>query len=435
MSEADILKQKLENAIADSIKKYYENTNTKAFSRNRKLDLSTLIHLILSMDGSSNRKEILRHNLNCSDAALCQRRQKISSDIFEDIFHKFNELCEDTKRYKNYRCFAIDGTNIPIATNASSDTYLWTGSPKSSYSAYHLTPIYDIVNGAYMDAVIQPKSKFSEIAAAEFLLSWCDFPEKSILILDRGFESYNMIGLLKNTSNCDFVMRVKQSATAMRVIKTLPMEKLDIDVSVVITLHHRKSNPDNYVFIQTGSLKGKENSKKTVISKWYFGDLYELTFRVVRDKIPNTDTYETIITSLDRQEFSAADIFDLYKRRWKIEVNAFRNLKYTIGLMNQHQRKDDLCKQQIWASLIMQNFCSRIISSIDVPQKEENKYEYAIDYKMAVSLCKEFFRTPNADGEKLLKDISKYVVPVRPDRQEDRNLKAKSFSGFCYRIP
>ena len=110
-------------------------------------------------------------------------------------------------------------------------------------------------------------------------------------------------------------------------------------------------------------------------------------------------------------------------------------MKYTIGLMNQHQRKDDLCKQQIWASLIMQNFCSRIISSIDVPQKEENKYEYAIDYKMAVSLCKEFFRTPNADGEKLLKDISKYVVPVRPDRQEDRNLKAKSFSGFCYRIP
>ena len=54
---------------------------------------------------------------------------------------------------------------------------------------------------------------------------------------------------------------------------------------------------------------------------------------------------------------------------------------------------------------------------------------------MAGSLCNEFFRTPNADGEKLLKDISKYVVPVRPDRQEDRNLKAKSFSGFCYRIP
>ena len=54
--------------------------------------------------------------------------------------------------------------------------------------------------------------------------------------------------------------------------------------------------------------------------------------------------------------------------------------------------------------------------------------------KMAMYLCRQFFRTKNADAKKLIKDISKYVEPVRPDRRDTRNIKAKSFVGFVYRV-
>lgn len=54
--------------------------------------------------------------------------------------------------------------------------------------------------------------------------------------------------------------------------------------------------------------------------------------------------------------------------------------------------------------------------------------------KMAMYLCRQFFRTKNADAKKLIKDISKYVEPVRPDRCDVRNIKAKSFVGFIYRV-
>ena len=53
---------------------------------------------------------------------------------------------------------------------------------------------------------------------------------------------------------------------------------------------------------------------------------------------------------------------------------------------------------------------------------------------MAVMLCKEILRTPNADSEKLLEEIARHTVPIRPDRQDERNLKVKGFAGFVYRV-
>ena len=52
----------------------------------------------------------------------------------------------------------------------------------------------------------------------------------------------------------------------------------------------------------------------------------------------------------------------------------------------------------------------------------------------AVMLCKGFLRTPRADGEKLLEEIARHTVPIRPNRQDERNLKVKGFAGFIYRV-
>ena len=33
-----------------------------------------------------------------------------------------------------------------------------------------------------------------------------------------------------------------------------------------------------------------------------------------------------------------------------------------------------------------------------------------------------------------MRQIARYTEPVRPGRQDERNLRAKSFIGFCYRV-
>lgn len=82
----------------------------------------------------------------------------------------------------------------------------------------------------------------------------------------------------------------------------------------------------------------------------------------------------------------------------------------------------------------MMNFCNRIVNEIVIKQKQDNIHEYKVNMKMAMYLCRQFFRTKNADEKKLIKDITKYLEPVRPDRRDTRNVKAKSFVGFVYRV-
>ena len=49
-------------------------------------------------------------------------------------------------------------------------------------------------------------------------------------------------------------------------------------------------------------------------------------------------------------------------------------------------------------------------------QPKEGIYSYKVNYKMAVALCREFIRTPGADGEKLMQQIARYTVPIRSGR-------------------
>lgn len=69
-----------------------------------------------------------------------------------------------------------------------------------------------------------------------------------------------------------------------------------------------------------------------------------------------------------------------------------------------------------------------------IKQPADGIYAHNVNFKMAVMLCREYIRTSNADGEKLLKDIARYTVPVHHGRQDQRNLRVKGFSGFVYRV-
>ena len=67
-------------------------------------------------------------------------------------------------------------------------------------------------------------------------------------------------------------------------------------------------------------------------------------------------------------------------------------------------------------------------------QKPGNTYEYRINIKMATYLVKKFLATPGASGEQLIKDMSRYLVQVKPDRANERNLRPTSFVPFNYRV-
>jgi Transposase DDE domain. len=257
------------------------------------------------------------------------------------------------------------------------------------------------------------------------------FSGKNLIIADRGYESYNVFAHLLEHENVDFLIRVKQDKTAMREIQKLPMTELDRDVAFTITTTQTNADKQNgYIFLQTPSKKGKADAK-TRAGRWHFPSPYPMSFRVVRFML-DTGEYETIATSLPR-DFTISDIKELYHSRWGIETS-FRELKYCIGLVNLHGKKDEFVFQEIYSSLIMYNFCNRISGEVVVRQKKENVYAYKVNLTMAIYLCREFYRDAQGNGEKLMQDIGKYTEPVRQGRRDTRNIKAKSFVGFTYRV-
>lgn len=291
--------------------------------------------------------------------------------------------------------------------------------------------MYDLLARTFMDAVIQPEPKKDEIGAPVMMLERGYFPRKTLIIADRGFESYNLIAHMMEKPNVDFLIRVKQSRSAMREVAKLPMLKLDCDVSFSICITQKSTDKQNknYVFLQVPK-KSKPGSS-TRRGRWDFDNYYPMRFRICRFHLDNGE-FETVATSLPRS-FTLEDIKALYHLRWGIETS-FRDLKYTLGLVHLHGKSDAFAEQEVYANLTAFNFTSRICREVVVRQPRDGIYAYRVNFKMAVALCREFIRTPNADSRKLMADIGRYTVPIRPGRQDQRDLRVKGFPGFVYRV-
>ena len=72
-----------------------------------------------------------------------------------------------------------------------------------------------------------------------------DFDQKTLIIADRGFESYNLIAYCLEKANVDFLIRVKQSYSAMREVAKLPMMELDCTIRPTITTTQTKEDKKN----------------------------------------------------------------------------------------------------------------------------------------------------------------------------------------------
>ena len=189
--------------------------------------------------------------------------------------------------------------------------------------------------------------------------------EPVLLIADRGYESYNIMANAQE-KGWKFLIRAKDLGSR-GILTHLPIPEdgtFDCTLSLILTRKQTKeikSQPHKYRFL----------TNKTVCD---FLDpienpFYTLHFRVLRFPITES-TMECIITNLEEEDFPMKEIKKLYEWRWGIE-RSFRELKYTIGLTNFHAKKVEYILQEIFARLIIYNFCERIITKIVIQQKKK----------------------------------------------------------------
>lgn len=407
-----------------------ESSNGRAFSRKSVLSCETVIRLLIGAEGGSLDKILHTAGIKATASAITQRRSQIAPTVFRAVFDKFNAKFTDSELLNGYRLLAVDGTTINLPRNPSSASYVQHEGIPKGVNQLHVTPLYDILNRTFSNVVVQPEPKKDEIGALISMLQRNDFTEKTLIIADRGFESYNLIAHCLEKPNVDFLIRVKQSRSAMReVAKLSPTESDGIVKFTITTTQSNEDKRNGYIHLQVPK-KSKAGSK-TRRGRWDFPSPYPMQFRICRFLLDNGE-FETVATSLPFS-FDSKDIKELYHKRWGIETG-FRDLKYTLGLINLHGKSDAFAEQEIYASMTAFNYASRVCQEVVIAQPKDGVYAYKVNFKMAVMLCKEHIRTPNADSKQLAENIARYTVPIRPGRKDQRNLQVKGFPGFVYRV-
>lgn len=402
----------------------------KDFTRKRKHLFGNTLMNVLLLEGGSLKDELYKlfgYSLDTPTvSSFIQARDKIRPDAFHTLFNLFNEKTRKPKLYKGHRLLAVDGSTLPITSEIKDKktTIQKVNNSDKPFSAFHLNTSYDILEYTYDDIVLQGQAVQDEREALNKIVEHYKGDNKAIFIADRGYESINSFEKIHLSGN-KYLVRVKDihSTGMLRSFGPFPDEEFDVWTKRTLTTKQTdeiKSHPEIYKFVP-------QNQQFD-----YFGDtpFYDFECRVVRFKITD-ETYECIVTNLDENEFSMQDIKVLYHLRWEIETS-YRELKYDLDLNTLHSKKRNLIEQEIYAKMLLYNFCSRITNGIDIA-KRKRKYEYQLNFVRAFHIIREHLKKVKVPTY-ICDIIAKEILPVRRNRQNKRKLKPKAPVSFNYRF-
>lgn len=439
MNNSTLIKDKLLSLINEMDQYHWLFTRKPEidFTRVKKWSFSDVIRFIITMEGNSLKDELYDYfDFSCNtptNSSFNQRRSQVLPEAFEFLFHEFTSSVSYEKLYHGYRLLACDGSDLCIAHNPDDKTTYFQSTPLSrGFNQLHLNAVYDLQTRTYTDAIIQPACQENENRAMCDMIDRYSGHLKTIFIADRGYENYNIFAHAQE-HGVFYLIRAKDllsNGIVSSVREQLPKNQMTFDRSVSITLTRK----------QTNAVKANPKKYRIIMKATAFDYLdlhvkkfYDLQMRIVRFPI-SENTYESIITNLPTEDFSLEDIRALYHMRWGIETS-FRELKYAIGLTHFHSKKPDYIRQEIWARLILYNFCEAITTKTVMKQKRrQRKHTYQLNYTRAIYICRHFLSIKEGDPPDIEKLISRELLPVRTGRSDPRKVKPQSAVSFLYRV-
>ncbi len=384
---------------------------TKYFTRKGKLEFDSMILFTLKSRKKTTQIELnkffseakLKDKSVPTASAYFQNRLKMSSDFAKEImdhvnkeFYKNNE--DNVKLYKGMRLLAIDGSIITLPqTKELEEKYGYPVSRNGDKGLIsgQLSCLFDLNNKMILDTSLEPY-KASERAQAIKHLDYCN--SKDLIILDRGYPSYEIISEIESKKS-KYLVRCKSNANG-EVIKFISSNLEDVIVDYKVPKEKKK-------------IYGKNSSKK---------------IRLIKIKLKTGETEILMTNLLAKEQFPYSIFEELYFKRWGIETN-YDVLKNILEIENLSSYKEKCILQDIYSTQLLRNLQS--IMSIELEKEiqkkyEHRKYKYKINTSITIGALNENLislftnSTPITILKKLKKVFISNVIPIRPNRQEKR---------------
>ena len=427
------------------------------FTRQRDFTAMKTISTLIRFESTNSESELI-NILNCEksarniNSAFLQQRRKLTDECFPYLFRSFTEaLASDrTLGIRDMLCHGMhilagDGSDVNVAYNPKDPLTFIAKQGKRGYNQIHLNALYDVCTGMWMSASIQGIHKKQERRALVDMISQLKDINKCIITADRGYESFNVFAACME-AGAKFVIRLKD-IESNGILSAYDLPDDEFDEIIVTTLTKRRTKEtlediDTYTVLPFYTdFDFFNNEDKT----------YKIRIRIVRFQLPNGE-YVAVATNLEEKRFGLEAIRDIYHRRWGCEIG-FRKLKYTIGLVNFHSWKMQYVQQEVFARLIMHNFCAAVVSSLSPsklseedtadPEKQEyvtesNKEEpsktVGIAFTQAVTVCRKLLVNQGTVFiQNAINTIRAHTYESKAGRSYTRNVKPKSFKPFNHK--
>jgi hypothetical protein len=348
-----------------------------------------------------------------STSAYCQARQRLPWDILPRLrcalAARADRACE---LWKGFCIKVVDGTGISLPdTPKNQRAYPQPGGqkPGCGFPLLKLVGVFSLATGALLDYAKGNKHQH-ELGLLQRLLD--TFKAGDLLLADRGFSTYALMALLW-----------------LR------------DAHSLFRLHHAR--PRDF-------RKGKRLGKDDRLLVWRKPDPWqkprfiptslwrrlpkELSVRMVRFtlEIPGyrTKSVTLITTLLDPKLYPAAELAQLYARRWGIEL-WFRDIKTSMGMETLRCLSPKMIHKELEMFFIAYNLIRCLMA--DAAQTHDVEIE-RLSFKGTVDSVRQFSaaiaqarsrKKKNQLIARLVELIARDIVPERPGRREPRAVKRR----------
>ena len=350
--------------------------------------------------------------ISSDTSSYCSARQRLKLDfllaIHRRILHHLEPRIHEASQWRGFNLKAMDGSSIQLMDTPENQALYPQPNQQKKGCGFPVMGFVGLVNlshGAWEHLETCPHTQFDSVGGQALIQH---VKRGDILLADRAFCTYQLISQALQ-SGAQVVMRLHQARS-----KVIDMRKWKF-----------LGNGDCEMLWKRPSFRQKGEESQRLRNS-----LPEsLKIRIIHTRAKNREgkwiDYYIATTLLDPLIYKAAEIVELYMKRWDIELK-IRDFKTTLRLEQMEVKTPEMAKKSLWVSVIAHNLLRVLMNE---SAKQANLPVRDLSFKGALNLLLSMRSHAHKRGAKVLKDLLSYmaskVVHRRPGRQEPRAVKRR----------
>jgi IS4 transposase len=348
---------------------------------------------------------VSRNSPSRGDVSKARKRlpPAVWQNLFAWISRQAQELSEPWSRWHGHRVVLLDGTCVSMPDTPELMTAFGTQTGYKGTARYPLARLVVLSLANTMTVISYALGGYrqAETRLASTLLE--TLQKDDLLLADRLFAAAHFyVGYQRK--GLEFLTRIHQRLKLSKIKRLCSYSPNDFIGRMKVGTHYRRKDPTLPAWITVRFIQAQFVVRGRMQTMW-------------------------LVTSLrDAQRYPAAEIVELYARRWRIEV-LFRELKIDLSADVLRSQSPEGIRKEIAARLIAINVVRSIMLEAAAQNRAEDPLRLSFIFAVraivnfAPALAIEPFWKLRMIYQAMLREIAAHQVEWRPGRKEPRMIR------------